>query len=805
MKYETISVIFVLIMLPISIVLSYYIQTQTDTLVLETTYQTKLNDSTYDAIAAYQMNSLNTQQVSGESVKSYVLASVNTFFTTLATNFGMSSASKSNLLQYVPAILFTTYDGYYIYSPTYMPKIATNPNTGVGLTDSRNRLIYLKKGKKVDISDLIITNPETGEGSFNRSNFDSNKYTVNSEDSMVQYETDYMLKPFIYYSAQYYKENNFDFIASYSLDNYVTLYGTKSNNRDSGNFVTDEFTKSGYLIDPNKISLSGNLFIKLLAKADDETGPNPDSVSAADILKPGGTTTDLERVAESNYLDFDPQQNSTKNNIRYLAINISNSDSYNFVNYYQFQEDTLYSAFEKNYYPNKAATGKPGFRTQTGDQIISDTLEIYKLTNGDQGNYYKQNLLYNQSAYSDLVVKYDDVIIDDDDAKQYYIKAYFFSQWVQNNLSDVSDEYTVELQDDTRNSNYYTKFKDNDDRFIFRISNVADNNPESDTSIFVQHKNDVIKNSIQYNLNLAISTYNNNHGVGNEEIDNGAGFQLPVLKSEDWDSVLNNVCMVSFMQGMPCGLTIFNNYAVVKSNNNNTSASIENMYFTQEIGSKYKSDKPYHKFDCADLAVPAPSGDIYEADQSANFKYDAKRINTKIAAVNNNNIVCFYDSSTNKYYNYINIADANPSTLSQFGDDLTIGDEIVEPERIEELSKLPTGTEMKYLYDHQNESCYKCIISGSYTPVIKIYNGKIYKSYVTADNTLIINIGTDSSPYWILDTGEMYVNPLNNTNSPNGGDYIITDAEFARRKKSIYTYLAKIRNNLYKTNDYVNR
>ena len=65
MKYQNFAIIFVLLILPISIVLSYYIQTQTDTLVLQTTYQTKLNDSTYDAIAAYQMNSLNTQKVSG--------------------------------------------------------------------------------------------------------------------------------------------------------------------------------------------------------------------------------------------------------------------------------------------------------------------------------------------------------------------------------------------------------------------------------------------------------------------------------------------------------------------------------------------------------------------------------------------------------------------------------------------------------------------------------------------------------------------------------------------------------------------
>lgn len=158
MKYQNFAVIFVLILLPISIVLSNYIKTQTDTLALETNYQTKLADSTYDAIAAYQMNSLNTQSVTGESVKSYVLASVNTFFTTLATNMGMSSASKNLLLPYIPAILFTTYDGYYIYSPTKTNMLATIPGgnegelnakeAGQAITTQEGNLVFLKKRKR---------------------------------------------------------------------------------------------------------------------------------------------------------------------------------------------------------------------------------------------------------------------------------------------------------------------------------------------------------------------------------------------------------------------------------------------------------------------------------------------------------------------------------------------------------------------------------------------------------------------------------------------------------------------------------
>ena len=146
MKYQNFAIIFVIIVLPLSMVLSYYIQNQTDTLVLQTTYQTKLKDSTYDAISAYQINSLNTQRTTGESIKSYVLASVNTFFTTLATNFGMSSASKSRLQNYVPAILFTTYDGYYIYSPIKTPQVAIKTSDGTAVITSEKDVVYAKSG-----------------------------------------------------------------------------------------------------------------------------------------------------------------------------------------------------------------------------------------------------------------------------------------------------------------------------------------------------------------------------------------------------------------------------------------------------------------------------------------------------------------------------------------------------------------------------------------------------------------------------------------------------------------------------------
>ena len=806
MKYQNFAIIFVLLILPISIVLSYYIQTQTDTLVLQTTYQTKLNDSTYDAIAAYQMNSLNTQKVSGESVKSYVLASVNTFFTTLATNLGMSSASKQMVLPYVPAILFTTYDGYYIYSPTYMAKVATNPDTGVALMTASKENVYLKKGKTVDKTTDIKSDGVTVDWS-------DNKFTTNPKDSDIQYENNYMLKPFIYYSAQYTNNSNFNFTASYSLDNYLTLYGEKSSGRDvepanadvwkpdtstTQKAVVTEFTKSGYLIDPSKITISGQFVVRLNKTTVDSRNGRTTNTARPDGIGERGYYAVVETNSNAS--------SSQCNNERYKVIQVSQNmggqnttDDYYFINYYDYANGRDYgngylcSKLDRN--DNKTYAS----RFQSGDDIIEGTLELERLKdNGISSAQINSFITLNGENFNGLTVTYNGVTIDDSEAKEYYIKAYYFSKWVQNNLKDVQANQTVHINknDDDLNSFAYTDF-DNDTSTIFNIERNSDNDPEVEDSLFVKHKQEVIKNSIQYNLNLSISTYNENH---NMDIEAGTGYRLPVLTTEDWSNILNNICMVSFMQGLPCGTTTFNNYAVVKSNNNNTSAELENVYFTVQIGRESKSNQNYHKIDCPSLGnTNNYDGTVYEADQSAEFKYDARKINTKVAGLADDTIQCFYDDATNKYYETHNIVAADPNTKSRNVDDLTIGAEITDLNAIaNNYSTLPTGNEVKYLYDHENEGCYNCIISGNYTPAVKLYNGKLYRTFQTDDGKLLIDISETNTPNYINLDGTPAGNQAN-------GDYLISKEELLKRRKSVYIYLAKIKNSLYKTNDYINR
>lgn len=824
MKYQNFAIIFVLILLPIAIVLENYIQTQTDTLSLITNYQTKLTDSTYDAIAAYQMNSLNTQQVTGESVKSYVLASVNTFFTTLATNMGMSSASKNLLLPYIPAILFTTYDGYYIYSPTKTNTIATIPggsetdpdasDAGQAVMTEEGNLIFLTSGtERVTRSNTEGNNEISYSKIQNKSNADFatiSKATINPNANDVNYN--YMVKPFIYYSANYKDGNNYNFVASYTLDNYITVYGTKRNNRDTkvngttpDDYITNEFSKSGYLIDTKNIDINGDLLIKGVKRND--RGYSLATSDKYDELLPSSNT---EASKNTTYFK--------------VGVNISKgtdltgtSEIYNLINYFNYKEGQEYN---NGYYISKRTdqedtNDEPNIRMQTGDQIIEDTLEIEQLIN-ENPDY--QNLIDGQN-YSSIQVTYKNQTIEDPEAKEYYIKAYFFSEWVQNNLSDVKAETFQKNITDTNEVAFNTSFGEEK---IFDIKGQPENDPESNTSIIAQHKRDIIKNSIQYNLNSAISTYNKSHNGVAED------YKLPILTEKDWDSILNNVCMVSFMQGIPCGTQIFNDYAVVKSNNNNTTVSLENMYFTTDIGDTPGeiSNFQYHKIDCEKLTLD-DGRNIYEADQSATFKYDALKLNTRIdESGGDEKIICFYDDSTNTYYEAEKIVAGNGRNI----DNLSVGEKITtecavdgitypiksdDPTNKRVLSLLPTGSDVKYLYDHKNEGCYECIISGNYEPKVKYYNGEIYATYITEYKEILLWRDDLTTPGWYYEDGVEYdTGDGNGTNrfarDPNipiglGNNGVLTETELQKRRKSVYTYIAKIRNGLYKTNSHINR
>jgi len=192
MKMQSLAVIFAIIIIPITIVVSIYINLQVDTLTLQTSYDTKLNNATYDAVKAFQLNETNsnTQNVATEKIRD-IEASVQTFYNSLAMSLNLGAFGEEQLSPYVPALVYTLYDGYYIYAPF------NNINAKNSITGA--------------------TEPEYQNG----------------------------VKPYVYYSARYHK-GNIDITVNYTLDNYVTIYGYNA----SGTYVT----RSGYLINPSDVT-----------------------------------------------------------------------------------------------------------------------------------------------------------------------------------------------------------------------------------------------------------------------------------------------------------------------------------------------------------------------------------------------------------------------------------------------------------------------------------------------------------------------------------------------------------------------
>ena len=118
MKFQNLAVIFAIIVIPISLIMSAVIQSNIDTINMQTSYDTKLSNATYDAVKAFQLNTINSEFSTVQNAKlDDIEASASIFFTTLANNLGVGGYNEDVLKTYVPALVYTLYDGYYIYAP----------------------------------------------------------------------------------------------------------------------------------------------------------------------------------------------------------------------------------------------------------------------------------------------------------------------------------------------------------------------------------------------------------------------------------------------------------------------------------------------------------------------------------------------------------------------------------------------------------------------------------------------------------------------------------------------------------------
>lgn len=513
MKIQELAIIFIIIIVPISIVLSAYTQFQIQTLNTQALYDTQLTTATFDAIKAFQINTANSTmaELSNSKLRD-IEASVTTFKKSIMSAFGLNGYTEDDLNNYIPALVYTMYDGFYIYSPY------ENTNHLYEYEYDADGNIVMDSGKpkyKKDASGNDVPLDNNGE-------------------------TMYGLKPYIPYSCTY-KNGNINVVITYSLDNYITVQGT---------IGSTYVNKEGYLID--------------------------------------GITN----------ADYDLDANGKVTNVRsvtYNGVQITPETLREYVNgtsyFYAKINGTKY------YYDNK----------NTPDE--SDD-EIFYISNGKRVTQMVQN----RQETRDSFINYRNKIASNDSAMYYYAEADVFTKWVRSNLSSLTyaDAYDITL---VKNGNTWgqqeTQLFPGINKRIFDNSQ----NIENELSNFNRHRVDVIKHKIESNLSIAISNYNA------YSLATGIEFQLPNLNDDEWDLAINNISLISFIQGLDIGGKIYNGYTVVNSSETKEVVKEENIYI---LG----NDDYYHRIGDIYLETSSNVGnttDGIEAKSAGRLNLDFER------------------------------------------------------------------------------------------------------------------------------------------------------------------------------------
>ena len=478
MKIQSLAIIFIIIIIPISLVLSEYLNTQIETKQNEQIYDRKLLNSTYDAIKAYQLNTVNNAfgDVTTKKVDD-VEAAANTFFNSLTSNFNYTGYNSDVMKEYVPAIVFTMYDGYYVYAPF------KNVLTAVGIDD------YDKS---------FSTNGGTQVG----------------------------LKPYVYYNSRYVRGTEDDFIITYSLDNYITIQGVVN-----GDYHYDY----GYIY---RIA---------------ENKPDADSY--------GG----IYKIDDNTYY--------------YEGCEISNTDTEELREFVGNEQFSYVKINGKKYYLDPDYYSGRGTVTVTGYNVpdfqINADAGIFFIDEKGEKNYnqipkgYDSN---NTKEENKTFLQYYLAITKNKSAYEYFKDSYEFSKAV---FGDPVDNYKDKGYREVKTSGYNLKNLNSRDSFIYQnwdssakdITNIKDygefnifdGNIERASSNFEQHRKSIIRYVIETNLSTAIASFSS--GVSDK-----TDFIMPKISETDWETIENDVCAISFLQGMSIGSKKYNGYSVVANN-----------------------------------------------------------------------------------------------------------------------------------------------------------------------------------------------------------------------------------------------
>lgn len=548
MKLQYFIIIFIIISIPIILLLTHYMSLQKTTLDLQTSYDSKLIESTKQAMEAFEVNTVewdNGFSRYGDSKRRDILASINAFKNSFANSLNITGTTKESIQTYIPAILYNLYDGFYIYTPTSVPLnkknqdgiqlFQDNKSTSIATTDSvdedgrMNKVLYVAQTggktytyKYIDEEGNTVTETLTG-------------LTIDVNNAQKEYK--HILKTFIQYSE---KINNA--IVDYTLDNYLRI-NTKTESRE------------GYLIDTSKLKNSRG-------------GAPQNTIS----LKYDNITIGPEELSEHiKYIDID---GTIKDRTCYYAYNTNNEKVY-------FDEVTdrffkIINNKRVNY--NELCRAGSYECEYKSVSIVDENNKIRKLYQPINGAFryvfYDESIINHPENIATALIDYNDNPYGlttslfakpylDFSAINYYTEGYAFTMWV--NGLDLADNLKINTS----------------------------NNPEDESSKFNEHKKEVMKKIIIDNLNLAISSYSAHSNFK---------YTLPVFTYQDWDQILSNVSMTTFVQGIPIGLKYYNNYVIAISSNNKEYFNPQEIYYTSSADYYYHT-KYCEKILCRDCNV----------------------------------------------------------------------------------------------------------------------------------------------------------------------------------------------------------
>lgn len=261
----------------------------------------------------------------------------------------------------------------------------------------------------------------------------------------------------------------------------------------------------------------------------------------------------------------------------------------------------------KEYLPFDSNTPYP-YAKINGTKYYEVNNEIVYISNGTVVSQAKDSD-NDKTAYN----AYKNIIENNYMAKQYYFDAYNFTKWFKESglsaleYADAWDEVLVK-NGDKAETEYEQVWEGNHTKiFQFNSSSSSniEGNIENETSTFNQHRLEIIKRKIETNLAIAISNYNEYSNVSNV-------FQMPELKDDEWDQIINNISLISFLQGMPIGGKVYNGYTLITNSESEEVVLEENIYM---LG----ADMNYHRIGDKDLendTVELVSGN-YGSDSSS--------------------------------------------------------------------------------------------------------------------------------------------------------------------------------------------